>query len=82
MARNFSLVFIMNSGKNRFCNDRCHSALKKPCICICGGLNHGVGAESVLKNIPSLLDRKDNLGIYSIFYRRNQTQLSFAYLDD
>ena len=32
------------------CDARCHNAAKTDCDCICGGMNHGVGAEKAMAN--------------------------------
>ncbi|KKL16801.1 hypothetical protein LCGC14_2491910 [marine sediment metagenome] len=75
MPKKDSLRFIMNNGKNRYCNVRCHDALKKPCMCVCGGINHGVGSYLATGNIQALLDQKDDIGFSTIFVRMIQLQL-------
>jgi len=38
------------SGGQLRCDAKCHDALGPDCDCICGGINHGVGAKQALKN--------------------------------
>jgi len=40
------------------CDEKCHSALKPVCTCICGGVNHGVGVGQARKNSKALADEK------------------------
>lgn len=40
------------------CDDKCHSALKSRCTCICGGVNHGVGVGQARKNSKALADEE------------------------
>jgi len=77
MPKKDSLCFIMNDGKNRYCNVRCHDALKKSCMCVCGGMNHGVGAHLAVVNVKALLDQKDDIGFSTIFVRHKQLQFYF-----
>ena len=50
---------------HRSCKKKCYDATSEHCLCICGGINHGVGLEQAVLNtarlylVPALLN--DNL---------------------
>ena len=39
------------------CDARCHTAKGTTCTCICGGTNHGLGAEHALNNDIFFMER-------------------------
>lgn len=39
-----------NEGRTRVCNSRCYDAKTEKCLCICEGINHGVGLDKALAN--------------------------------
>lgn len=41
-------------GHRRLCSAKCYTAHGERCTCICGGMNHGVGAQQAAQNTQAL----------------------------
>ncbi|MGK7344991.1 MAG: hypothetical protein ACNS63_04205 [Candidatus Nitrospinota bacterium M3_3B_026] len=55
------------------CDARCHDATTAHCNCVCGGMNHGAGAERALENTreyaKDMIDRyagEKGLDVYKV----------------
>lgn len=40
------------------CDSKCHNAEHPKCVCICGGINHGVGTKQAITNTRDNLELK------------------------
>jgi hypothetical protein len=49
------------------CDSKCYNAKESGCICICGGINHGVGLERAIEetrgNAEALEEAHDHIDI-------------------
>lgn len=45
-----ALISSSSGGNIRACTAICYDAIHSKCECCCGGMNHGVGFETALKN--------------------------------
>ena len=40
------------------CDDRCYDAKHQTCVCVCGGVNHGVGLRRASENARRIAARQ------------------------
>ena len=66
------------------CTSKCFlgsPALRDRCTCVCEGLNHGVGLEEALENLPRLVNEWVDYpgGRYEVVVRSRVAQLEFDF---
>ena len=49
-----------SAGKRRRCDTKCYNALHDKCVCICGGMNHGIGLSEAVKFTESFARKFSN----------------------
>ncbi|MBA7680745.1 hypothetical protein ES703_89066 [subsurface metagenome] len=55
---------ITKGGVVRRCDARCYNARHPKCVCICGGVNHGVGLKNAVENI-----RQKKVNVWEVIKR-------------
>jgi len=54
-----TLITVYNSrGCVGRCDAKCHNAIMPECVCICGGVNHGVGLDQARLNTKKIADEQ------------------------
>lgn len=49
-----TLISVHNRGR---CDGKCHNAKHENCVCVCDGVNHGVGRSQAIENTRQMTDR-------------------------
>lgn len=52
------IAVYTNRGCIGRCDAKCHDAFEPECICVCGGVNHGVGLSRAIKNTDEMSKHK------------------------
>ena len=61
-----TLITVSNSeGIVGRCDARCHDAKSPKCDCICGGMNHGAGADQAVRNTAEYVLGDRELGEFA-----------------
>lgn len=89
-------LFSVFDSKGRYlggCNARCYDAKGDRSVCVCGGVNHGVGIQKAARNtlelrtiFPRGPHKPEPIENYTVYFHRSlralAAQQQFAFMDD